>query len=57
MQTWHDDLLHEKVTSVQLITLPLIQVHYKRSPSHEFARISVNLQLFTPVYTAFTWLS
>jgi hypothetical protein len=29
MQTWHTDLLHEKVTSVQLITLPLTQVHYK----------------------------
>ena len=57
MLTWHDDLLHKKVTSVQLITLPLIWVHYKCLPLHEFARISVNLRLFTPVYIAFTWLS
>ena len=45
-----------KLIKVHLLVSELY-MHYKCLPLHEFASISVYLQLFTPVYTVFTCLS
>jgi len=64
LNTWESYLIHEKVTSVQMITLPLTQVHYKSDVRGSVHHSTIHTEIANKMqqcikiyYSMFIWSS